>query len=104
MSNDNQLHPHVALEQADGLGQLGLFGGKRGDPGDVYPGSTQNHTFDLKSNPNSQSYAQKDTGVAITNISEPGPVMTFDYKVTTSSSSNLGHVAQKVLEADGSAV
>lgn len=104
MSNNDQLHPHVALEQADGLRQLGLYWGGSRDQGDVYPGSTQNHTFDVKSNPNSKSYAQKDTGVAITNISEPGPVMTFDYKVTTSSSSNLGRVAQKVLGADGSAV
>jgi len=73
--NSNEAHPQVALEQADGLNQLGT-GVNRGDAGDPFPGSSGNRTFNASSNPNSKSYGGVDTCVSVTNISASGPSMT----------------------------
>ncbi len=60
----------VDLEEADGLTQLDL-GSNRGDAGDLFPGSTCNHTFNDSSNPNSKTYNPVvNTNKPVTNISE----------------------------------
>ena len=79
-TNSNEAHPKVALEQADGLDDLGN-GANRGDKGDPYPGSSGNTTFDNSSSPNSQSYAGSNTCVAVTNVSASGPTMTANIRV-----------------------
>lgn len=65
--NSNEAHPKVAVVQADNLRQLERAI-NRGDPGDPYPGSTNNKTFNRTSTPNSLSYGGMDTKVAVTGI------------------------------------
>lgn len=65
--NSNQLHPKVALMQADGLKQL-ESGSNRGDAGDPFPGSTNNIALKATSNPNTLSYGGLDTQVEVTMI------------------------------------
>jgi immune inhibitor A len=79
-TNSNQFHPLVGIEQADG--RMDLQNAENdGDAGDVYPGQSNNMTFDVNTNPNSRDYGDDDTLVAITNISNTA---TLDVKVTTS--------------------
>lgn len=73
-SNSNEFHPKVALEQADGNGDLQV-GSNRGDKGDPYPGSTGNNEFDNDSTPNSNTYANQNSCVAVKNIGPSGPTM-----------------------------
>ena len=80
-NNTNENHPKVGLIQADGLNQLGIKIAGRGDPGDPFPGSSVNTSFTSTSNPNSKSYAGKDTLVSITNISAPYQDMTMDVSI-----------------------
>lgn len=83
-NNDNQWYPGytdfghylVALEQADG--DWGLEHNQSGDPGDPYPGTTNNRTFSSTSVPNSRDYAFEPTDVMVDSISDPDSVMTFD--------------------------
>lgn len=75
----------VALEQADGNLDL-EYNSDAGDSGDPYPGVTVNRTFNLSSTPNSGSYADCSSTVAVENISNSGAVMTADVNVCTSSS------------------
>ncbi len=63
--NSNQLHPQVALLQADGLKQLEA-GSNRGDAGDAFPGTTNNITLNATSNPNTLSYGGISTEVEMT--------------------------------------
>jgi immune inhibitor A len=79
----NGSHYQVALEQADGLWQL-EHNTSTGDGGDPYPGSTNNHTYNDTSTPDSKSYAQATTNVAVQNISASGATMTADLLVGTS--------------------
>lgn len=58
----------VDLEEADGLRDLD-FNNNKGDPGDPFPGSTNNRTFNNTSNPNSKLYSLAASGVSVTNIS-----------------------------------
>ena len=74
-TNSDESHPRVALEQADGQRHL-EHGQGRGDAGDAYPGSSGNRTFNSASTPNSKSYGDVDTCVAVTSIGDPGPTMT----------------------------
>ena len=74
-SNANEVHPKVALKQADGLKQL-ESAANQGNAGDPFPGSTNNKTFNKSSNPNSLSYAGVDTCVSVTNISASAATMT----------------------------
>ena len=80
-SNADELHPKVALEQADGLRDL-ENGNNQGDGGDPYPGSTNNTAFNDTSMPNSKSYGNVSTCVAVETISPAGAVMTAQLKVT----------------------
>jgi immune inhibitor A len=78
-------HYLVALVQADSLYQIEkkLNLGNGGDP---YPGSTNNSTFNVTSNPSSDSYLGGSTLVAVQNISPSGSVMTADLIVGLASS------------------
>lgn len=67
--NDDETHKLVDLEEADGLAQIDL-NQSQGDDGDPFPGSTNNTVFDYNSNPNSRSYNNGDTRVAVKNILE----------------------------------
>jgi immune inhibitor A len=73
-TNANENHPKVKLMEADGQRHL-HNGANRGDAGDSYPGSSGNTAFNGTSNPNSKSYGNVDTCVAITNIGPSGPTM-----------------------------
>jgi immune inhibitor A len=79
-TNTDENHYKVALMQADGKRDLEL-NVNRGDPGDAYPGSSGNKTFDSVSNPNSKSYGNVDSCVAVTGIGATGPVMTVQIQV-----------------------
>jgi immune inhibitor A len=73
--NSNEIHPKVALVQADGRGDL-ESGNNRGDASDPYPGSTGNQSFTSDSDPSSDSYGGHDTCVQVEQISAPGATMT----------------------------
>lgn len=78
--NTNEQHYKVALMQADGLRQM-ESGANRGDSGDPYPGDANNTRFDVSSNPNSKSYGNVASGVAVTAISASGPTMSANFQV-----------------------
>lgn len=80
ISNSDEDHYLVALEQADGQKRLER-NLSRGDIGDPYPGSTNNSKFDANSNPSNQSYSGADTKVSITNIREQNEIVTCDISV-----------------------
>jgi immune inhibitor A len=79
-TNTDENHYKVALMQADGKRDLEL-NVNRGDPGDAYPGSSGNKTFDSVSNPNSKSYGNADSCVAVIGIGASGPVMKVQIQV-----------------------
>ncbi|OQV07024.1 M6 family metalloprotease domain-containing protein [Cladophialophora immunda] len=79
--NSNESHRKVDLMQADGLGQLYSRAGGRGDPGDPFPGSSNNRTFATFTNPSSRSYTGRDTGVAVSEITAVGAVTNTNIKV-----------------------
>ncbi len=76
-SNDNQWYPgytdyghyHLALEQADGLWQLEKYTSS-GDPGDPYPGSSENQYFQHWTTPDSDDYDFQPTSVYVGPIPE----------------------------------
>jgi hypothetical protein len=70
-------HMGVWLRQADGLDELGLPGGDRGDSGDPFPGSTGNTAFNAATNPAARSYEGTATGLSILDISPAADDMTF---------------------------
>lgn len=80
-SNTNEAHYKVALMQADGLRNL-ENGANRGDGGDPFPGSTSNVTFNNTSTPNSKSYSNAGTCVAVTSIPASAPTMTVKMQVS----------------------
>lgn len=65
-TNQNENHYLVDLMQADGKRNLNL-GQNRGDAGDPYPGSTDNHNFDNSTTPSSVGYTGS-TFVSVRNI------------------------------------
>lgn len=79
-------HYKVALEQSNGLWKLEStvpfgFVNYSGHP---YPGAPDNRDFHGGTLPNSRSYSDAETWVAVSNISDPGPVMTCDLFVSPS--------------------
>jgi len=79
-TNRDENHYKVALMQADGRRDM-EHGTNRGDAGDAYPGTSNNHTFNATSNPNSKSYANADSCVAVTSIGASGAAMTMQLQV-----------------------
>jgi len=78
--NTVETHYKVALMQADGRRDLEL-NHNRGDGGDPYPGTSNNTTFNNSSTPNSKSYANANTCVAVTGVSAAGATMTANLQV-----------------------
>jgi M6 family metalloprotease-like protein len=67
----------VALEQADGLDQLGLVGGGRGDAGDPWPGAGGALRFAAGTLPSSHDNAGARTDVVVRAIAQPADPVTF---------------------------
>jgi immune inhibitor A len=80
-SNTNELHPKVALLQADGAEDL-EHARNRGDAADPYPGSGRKRQFNATSNPSSNSYGDLATNVALTDIQESGGIIKTMISVT----------------------
>ncbi|MFH1070482.1 MAG: M6 family metalloprotease domain-containing protein [Candidatus Glassbacteria bacterium] len=74
MGNMDETHKLVDLEEADGRNDLDLMKnpGNYGDPGDPFPGSSNNTTFNSISNPDSRDYEKNITGVEVNNIATVG--------------------------------
>lgn len=68
---DSTQHYLVALEQADGLYHL-EHASNYGDGADPFPGTGNKVTFSTATSPNSNSYLNGSTPVAVTNISTSG--------------------------------
>jgi immune inhibitor A len=79
-TNTDEKHYKVALMQADGKRDM-EHNANRGDAGDPYPGTGNNRTFNAISDPNSKSYANADTSVAVTGIGVSGATMTAQIQV-----------------------
>jgi immune inhibitor A len=79
-TNTDENHYKVALMQADGGRDLERSA-NRGDPGDAYPGTSNNRTFNAASRPNSKSYSNTASCVAVTGIGASGPSMTMQIQV-----------------------
>lgn len=78
--NTNPVAYRVGLEQADGKRDL-EFNANQGDPGDAFPGSKKNTSFTDTTNPSSRGHLGMPSGVALTNISLAGGVVTVKAKV-----------------------
>ncbi len=74
--NNDEPHYGVGLEQADG--QYNLENGNGSDNGDPYPGATMNRALSYNTVPGTESYYAIPSMIAITNISDPDSIMTFD--------------------------
>ena len=75
--NDNEQNKLVDLEEADGDNDLDNES-NRGDNGDPFPGTSGNTTFDDNSNPSTTRNDGSETGISLTNISNPDSIMTVD--------------------------
>jgi immune inhibitor A len=91
-TNTDEHHYKVALMQADGNRDM-ENNVNRGDTGDVYPGISGNTSFNVSSNPNSKSYADVDSGVAVMGISASDPTMQAQIQVTTTAPAPTAAVA-----------
>jgi len=80
-TNSNEVHYKVALMQADNNRDLERDV-NRGDQGDVYPGTSNNKTFDNISSPNSSSYSGANSCVSISKISQRNGVIEADVSVS----------------------
>ncbi|NQU86367.1 MAG: M6 family metalloprotease domain-containing protein [Mariniphaga sp.] len=74
--NDNESNKLVDLEEADGDDDLDN-NSNRGDSGDVYPGSSNNTTFNDITYPNSKTYTSQSTGIEISGIELSGSTVNF---------------------------
>ncbi len=68
----------VDLEEADGLDDLD-HKRNRGDNGDLFPGPTNNRTFNDTTYPHSKLYNSSNTGIDIRNITEHNQKITFGF-------------------------
>jgi M6 family metalloprotease-like protein len=67
----------VWLRQADGLNDLGMQDGGRGDAGDPFPGTTGNTEFHAGSNPASWTHGGESMGLTLMEIQEIGGTVSF---------------------------
>jgi len=81
--NDNDWHPQVFLEQADGHFDL-QYDYNKGDAADAYPYGGMYPEFTDKTNPDSKDYTLNSTQVALWNISPSDSVMTADMDISWS--------------------
>jgi immune inhibitor A len=89
-NNECKIEPHylcpnnhylVALEQADGQRHLENKG-LRDDPGDPFPGASNNRNWTMSTNPESSSwYTSTNSCIKVTNDSDSGATMTVDLQV-----------------------
>lgn len=109
-NNDNK-RLFMALEQADGKNELAqrVFDFNSlgpnitkidltGDGGDVYPGDTNNRTFNFRSRPNSNSFSGYRTSISITDISDSGDEITAKMGYTSNFSSSASLFPKSLLE------
>jgi len=82
-SNDDEWHPRVFLEQADGKFDL-QYNRNIGDAADPYPGSAAATHFDDKTTPNSRTYSNAVTQTAVWNITPSDSVMTANLDINWS--------------------
>ena len=84
-NNTDETHRLVDLEQADGLYELnGFNGGGDADDGDLFPGSTARTSFlEESTSPNSDTYANANSRIEITNITEADGVISFTFSSLT---------------------
>ncbi len=75
--NNNPNRMGVWLRQADGLNELGMQNGGRGDEGDPFPGSSGITAFHAGSNPSSWTHDGKSMGITIMDIRQVGEDMNF---------------------------
>lgn len=68
----------VDLEEADGNNDLDNEV-NRGDAGDLFPGSSNNTSFDDNTNPNARNYSLAASNLQIRNITELGTLLSFDF-------------------------
>ncbi len=81
--NDDEWHPLVSLEQADGRFDL-QHNLNNGDASDPYPGGMELTHFDDKTTPNSRSYSDTVTQAAVWDISASDSVMTANLDINWS--------------------
>ena len=67
----------VWLRQADGLNELGMQNGGRGNAGDPFPGTSGNSVFHAGSTPGSWTHDGNSMGVTLLDIQQAGQDMTF---------------------------
>lgn len=79
-NNNDQYHYLVGLEEADGKYDL-RSNSNSGDGGDPWPGTSSKTEFSDTSTPNSKSYSDTKTNVAVNNISASAATMTADLNV-----------------------
>ena len=77
--SSNNVARGMMLEEADNLNHL-RNSTNRGDAGDIFPGSTNNTTFNAGSAPNSNSLNAQATNAAATLIGAPGETMTANLR------------------------
>jgi immune inhibitor A len=80
-SQQDDWHPKVMVEQADGLWDLQEAYNK-GDDGDPYPGTSDKRAAGRDTTPDTRSYAGVDTGTAISSISDSATTMSADLMVS----------------------
>jgi len=107
LDNDDENNKLSDLEEADGLNDLDGTG-NRGDAGDVFPGSTNNTSFNDFTNPNSQTYDIKLTGVDIKDIEldesiirfSLGAGIEFGKDLTFNATSNAINIVSSTVDVD----
>ena len=83
VAQNNGHHYRVDVVQADGLATLNGFGTVRnlGEFGDYFPGLDTVRAIDDRTLPSTRSSAGESTAVALRNIGDPGPNISFDAEV-----------------------
>lgn len=83
--NGDETEKGVDLEEADGNDDLDNEV-NRGDNGDLFPGSSNQRTFNDNTYPSAETYTPSNTGLQIRNITETGNLISFDFGAPLSAS------------------